>query len=240
MKYLIKKELVFFFSSAIGYVIIFVWLFTLSLLLWFFSGEYNLLDGGYATLRPFFSLAPMLFILIIPSVTMRSFAEERRMGTLELLFSRPLSVTSVMLSKFRASFLLMVILLLPTSCYVISVYYLSASGLDIGEVIGGYCGLLLLQSAFLSIGIFTSSLTSNQLTAFLSGAFLCFAFYYGFELIASLFTSGSLSNFWAGMGLKAHYHSMIRGVLDSRDIICFISVTVLFLCLTVSINNRKR
>ncbi|BEG98233.1 ABC transporter permease subunit [Bacteroides sedimenti] len=240
MKYLIRKEIAGFFSSSMGYVILFVWLLAVSLMLWFFAGEYNLLDGGFATLRPFFSLAPVLFLLLVPSVTMRMFAEEKRMGTLELLFSRPIKISTIVVSKFWSAWLLMVIALIPTLIYLISILSLSTAGIDSGEIIGGYFGLLCLLAAFVSIGLFSSSLTSNQLIAFLIAALLSFATFYGFELIASLTSNGSLHNTWAQLGVQAHYQSMSRGVIDTRDLIYFASVTIFFIYLTIQVNTRKR
>ncbi len=240
MNYLIRKEIIGFFSSAMGYVILFVWLLAVSLMLWFFAGEYNLLDGGYATLRPFFSLAPVLFLLLVPATTMRMFAEEKRMGTLELLFSRPIKISTIVISKFWAAWLLMLIALFPTLLYVLSIYLLSVAGVDWGEVIGGYCGLLCLVATFVSFGLFTSSLTSNQLIAFLLAALLSFTTFYGFDLVASLTNIGSLHNDWVEWGIQAHYQSMIRGVIDTRDLFYFASLTLTFLYLTVQVNLRKR
>lgn len=240
MKYLIRKEITSFFSTAMGYVILFVWLLAVSLMLWFFAGEYNLIDGGYATLRPFFTLAPTLFLFLVPATTMRMFAEEQRMGTLELLFSRPIKTSTIVLSKFIASLLLMIIALIPTLLYIVSIYTLSSAGMDWGEVIGGYCGLICLLATFISVGIFTSSLSSNQLIGFLLAILFCFALFYGFELIASLTTNGSLHNSWSQWGVQSHYQSMMRGVIDTRDLIYFASLIILFLYCTVQVNMRKR
>ena len=240
MKYLIRKEIAGFFSSAMGYVILLVWFLAASLMLWFFNGEYNLPDGGYATLRPFFSLSPILFLLLVPATTMRMFAEENRMGTLELLFSRPIKISTIVLSKFWSAWLLMIIALVPTIIYVISVYLLSTTGIDWGETTGGYCGLLCLLATFVSFGLFASSLTNNQLVAFLLAILLSFSAFYGFELIASLTTSGSLHNGWVQLGIQAHYQSMSRGVIDTRDLIYFASITFFFIYLTIQVNTRKR
>lgn len=144
------------------------------------------------------------------------------------------------MSKFWSAWLLMMIALLPTLLYVISIYLLSMAGLDWGEVIGGYCGLLCLLATFVSFGLFTSSLTSNQLIAFLLAILLSFAAFYGFELIASLTNSGSLHNDWVELGIQAHYQSMVRGIIDTRDLIYFATLTFLFIYLTVQVNARKR
>lgn len=240
MKYLIRKEITSFFSTTIGYTILFVWLIATSLMLWFFAGEYNLLDGGYATLRPFFTLSPILFLLLVPATTMRMFAEERKMGTLELLFSRPIKISTIVMSKFWASWLLMIIALIPTLLYIVSIASLSTNGLDWGEIIGGYCGLLCLLATFVSIGIFSSSLSDNQLIGFVLALFISFSLFYGLELIANLMNTGSLHNGWIQLGIQAHYQSMMRGVIDTRDLIYFASLTFLFSYSTVQINMRKR
>lgn len=240
MKYLIRKEITSFFSTTIGYTILFVWLIATSLMLWFFAGEYNLLEGGYATLRPFFSLSPILFLLLVPATTMRMFAEEKKMGTLELLFSRPIKISTIVLSKFWASWFLMILALLPTLLYIVSISSLSMNGMDWGEIIGGYCGLLCLLATFISIGLFTSSLSDNQLIGFVLAALLSFSLFYGLELIANLMTNGSIHNSWAQLGIQAHYQSMMRGVVDTRDLIYFISMTIVFLYGTIQINMRKR
>lgn len=240
MKYLLRKEVALFFSSAIGYVIIAVWLLAASSMLWVFGGDYNIADNGYATLRPFFSLAPMLLILFVPAVTMRTFAEEKRQGTLELLLSRPLHLSAVVLAKFLAAVVLMGIALLLTLTYAFSVQLMSNAGLDPGEVIGGYIGLFCIVSVFASLGVFASSLTVNQLVAFLVGALLAFAFFFGFDLLASLYSDGSLHNLLSGLGINAHYRSLARGVIDSRDVVYFATLVTVFLLLTLIANARRR
>lgn len=240
MKYLIRKEINLFFSSSMGYVIVAVWLLAASLMLWVFAGEYNIADRGYATLRPFFSLAPVLFLFLIPAVTMKLFAEEKRMGTLELLFFRPVGTLKIVFAKYISACLLMFIALLPTLLYVVSICLMSNNGMDAGEVTGGYLGMMFLIIALVSIGIFSSSVTSNQLVAFLLAVFLSFIGFYGFDLLASLFTGGNIHNFISGLGMNAHYSSMIRGMVDSHDIIYFLSIAVWFLLFSEWVLVRHR
>lgn len=240
MKYLLRKDLIIFFNSAIGYIVISVWLLALSMMLWLFKGEYNLPDRGYANLLPFFSLAPILLTLFVPAITMRLFAEEKRSGTLELLFFRPYSVLKVVLSKFLVSCLVMSLALLLTLIYIFSIHAMSTAGVDIGEVAGGYLGLICVMLVFSAIGLFTSSLTSNQLVSFILGILICFFFFFGFNLLASLYSSGHLHNAIADFGMHAHYQSMVRGVIDSRDLIYFISIVSFFLILTVWVNSRNK
>lgn len=232
MKFFLKKELYLIYNSASGYLLPALFLLVTSLLLWVFGGEYNLLDGGYATLRPFFNLAAVLFLLFVPAMSMRLLADERRLGTLELLLFRPVRLSVIVLSKFLACFLSLCLLLLFTWAYVVSVYLLSTAGLDWGEVIGGYVGLLCLLLSLSSIGIFSSSLTGSQLIAFLWACFLSFLLYFGFDLVAGLFIEGSLNNGLEAIGMHSHFRSFVQGVIDIRDVFYFLSVTALFLALT--------
>lgn len=232
MKYLIRKEIALFFTSPMGGVILFVWLLATSLLIWVFPGEYNIPGGGYATLRPFFSLAPVLFLFLVPAVSMRMFAEEKRSGTLELLLFRPLRLRTVVLANYFSVCLVMLLALLPTLVYAVSVGMMSSGGLDGGEVAGGYAGMLFLLAAFASVGVFASSVTSNQLVAFILAAALSFAGFYGFDLLSTLITGGNLHNLVEGLGMNAHYRSMARGVIDSRDVLYFLFISALFLFLT--------
>ncbi|MEG2573475.1 MAG: gliding motility-associated ABC transporter substrate-binding protein GldG [Bacteroides sp.] len=232
MKYLIRKEIISFFHSAMGYVILSVWLLSTSLMLWIFPGDYNLFDNGFATLHPFFSLSPILLLLLVPAITMKLFAEEKKMGTFELLFFRPIHPFTIITAKFLSACLLMLIAFLPTLIYVLSIQLMSTAGIDVGELLGGYLGLICLIFTFSAIGIFTSSLTSNQLVAFLLAAVLSFVGFYGWELLASLSNDGRLHNILISLGMETHYQSLIRGVLDSYDILYFLCVTTAFLCLT--------
>tara|TARA_R110002049_G_scaffold309155_2_gene517723 strand:- start:4640 stop:5359 length:720 start_codon:yes stop_codon:yes gene_type:complete len=236
---ILKKEINSFFASPIGYLVIAIFLVLNGLFLWVFKGEFNILDYGFADLSPFFLLAPWILIFLIPAVTMRSFSDEKKQGTLELLLTKPISSLNIVLGKYFGALLLILIALVPTLLYVYTVYQLGnpVGNLDMGSTLGSYFGLLFLVAAYTAIGVFTSSLTDNQIVAFIASVFICFLFYTGFEGIAE-FTS---SNFIDHLGMSMHFKSMGRGVLDTRDIIYFLSVTLFFLMLTKNnLNNEQK
>jgi ABC-2 type transport system permease protein len=233
MKSIVVREIKAFFGSPIGYLVIAIFLLLNGLFLWVFDGEYNILQSGFADLSPFFVLSPWIFIFLIPAVTMRSFSDEKKQGTIELLLTKPLSIWQIVNGKFLGAFFLIVLAILPTLIYV---YVLSSLGItegtiDYGSTMGSYFGLLFLVAAYTAIGIFTSTLSENQIVAFILSVFLCFFFYYGFEGISS-FTK-EFQNSIALLGMDYHFKSMARGVLDTRDILYFCSVSFLFLFLTV-------
>ncbi|UMY64905.1 MULTISPECIES: gliding motility-associated ABC transporter permease subunit GldF [unclassified Flavobacterium] len=227
MKALFLREIKSFFGSPVGYLVVAVFLLLNGLFLWVFDGDFNILNSGFADLGPFFTFAPWVLIFLIPAVTMRSFSDERRQGTLELLLTKPLSVWQVVLGKFLGSLLLIVIALLPTLVYVYVLYGLALpeGNIDFGSTIGSYFGLLFLVAGYSAIGIFTSSLTDNQVVAFIASVFLCFVFYFGFANLP-----GSMG---ALLGMQAHFSSMARGVIDTRDVLYFVSISLLFLAFTV-------
>lgn len=233
MKALLLREIKSFFGSPIGYLVIAIFLLLNGLFLWVFEGDFNILNSGFADLTPFFTLSPWILIFLIPAVTMRSFSDEKKQGTIELLFTKPLSIWEIVNGKFFGAFLLIVIAIIPTLVYVAVVSSLgdSAGNIDMGSTIGSYFGLLFLIAGYTSIGIFTSTLSDNQIVAFIVAVFVCFIFYFGFDGIASF--AGGLNNLVASLGMDYHFRSMSRGVLDTRDIIYFLSVTILFLSLTV-------
>lgn len=236
---ILKKEINTFFASPIGYLVIAIFLVLNGLFLWIFKGEFNVLDYGFADLSSFFLLAPWILIFLIPAVTMRSFSDEKKQGTLELLLTKPISHLNLVLGKYFGTFILIIIALIPTLLYVYTVYQLGnpEGNLDIGSTLGSYFGLLFLVASYTAIGIFTSTLSDNQIVAFIVSVFLCFVFYIGFEGVAD-FTS---SNFIEQLGMSSHYKSMSRGVLDTRDIIYFLSITVFFLMLTkLNINKENK
>ena len=235
---ILKKEINSFFASPIGYLVIAIFLLLNGLFLWLFKGEFNILDNGFADLSSFFLLSPWILIFLIPAVTMRSFSDEKKQGTLELLLTKPISTLQLVLGKYFGAFLLIIIALIPTLLYVYTVYQLGnpEGNLDVGSTLGSYFGLLFLVAAYTAIGVFASTLSDNQIVAFIIAVFLCFFFYIGFEGIAD-FTS---SNFIDNLGMSAHFKSMSRGVLDTRDIIYFISVIALFIFFTTHIINRQK
>lgn len=235
---ILKKEINSFFASPIGYLVIAIFLILNGLFLWLFKVENNVLDYGFADLSSFFLLAPWILIFLIPAITMRSFSDEKKQGTLELLLTKPISHLHIVLGKYFGAFVLILIALLPTLLYVYTVYQLGnpVGNLDIGSTLGSYFGLLFLIAAYTAIGIFTSTLSDNQIVAFITSVFICFVFYIGFESIAD-FTA---SNFIEQLGMNGHYKSMSRGVLDTRDIIYFLSITIFFIMLTkLNINKEK-
>lgn len=229
---LLKKEINSFFSSPIGYLVIAVFLIFNGLFLFLFNGEYNILDNGLANLYGFFQLAPWVFMFLIPAISMRSFSDEKKQGTLELLLTKPMSTLSLVLGKFLGSLVLVILALLPTLLYVLTIYSLGnpQGNLDFGSIIGSYFGLIFLIMAYTAIGNFTSSLSSNQIVAFIWSVFICLLFYYGFEGLSELSALRGFS--FEKFGMSSHYKSMSRGIIDTRDLVYFLSITALFIMLT--------
>ncbi len=236
MLIILKKEINSFFSSPIGYLVITIFLLLNGLFLWVFKGDFNILDYGFADLSSFFLIAPWILMFLIPAVTMRSFSDEKKQGTLELLLTKPISKLEIVLGKYFGSFILIIIALFPTLLYVYTVYELGnpVGNLDLGSTIGSYFGLLFLIASYTAIGVFSSTLSENQIVAFLIALSLCFLFYVGFEGISD-FTSSLLIE---QLGMGYHFKSMSRGVLDTRDIIYFLSISFLFIVLT-KLNFKK-
>ncbi|MEJ6792635.1 MAG: gliding motility-associated ABC transporter substrate-binding protein GldG [Lacinutrix sp.] len=234
---ILKKEINSFFASPIGYLVIAIFLLLNGLFLWLFKGEFNILDYGFADLSSFFLLSPWILIFLIPAVTMRSFSDEKKQGTLELLLTKPISHLQIVLGKYFGSFLLIILALIPTLLYVYTINQLGKpiGNLDIGSTLGSYIGLLFLVAAYTAIGIFSSTLSNNQIVAFIIAVFSCFFFYVGFEGLVD-FIAPWIEQF----GMSTHYKSMSRGVLDTRDILYFLSVTVFFIAWTiVRINSES-
>ncbi|MBP6182772.1 gliding motility-associated ABC transporter permease subunit GldF [Flavobacterium sp.] len=233
MKSIVLREIKSFFGSPIGYLVIAIFLIINGLFLWVFEGDYNILNTGFADLTPFFTLAPWILIFLIPAVTMRSFSDEKKQGTLELLLTKPLSIWQIVNGKFLGALLLIVMAIIPTFIYVkvISSLGIPEGNIDMGSTIGSYFGLLFLIAGYSSIGIFTSTLSDNQIIAFIVAVFLCFFLYFGFEGIATV--TPTFSNFISALGMQDHYKSMSRGVIDTRDIIYFTSIAIAFLSFTV-------
>ncbi|MEI6765148.1 MAG: gliding motility-associated ABC transporter permease subunit GldF [Bacteroidota bacterium] len=239
---LFRKEISSFLSSLTGYIVITVFLLINSLFLWVFPMDFNILDFGYSGIDGLFVIAPFVFLFLIPAITMRSFSDEKKAGTMELLMTKPVSELHIILSKYFAGLLLVIFSLLPTLIYFYSVYKLGAppGNIDLGATWGSYIGLLLLGAVFVSIGLFCSSLTDKQVLAFILSVFICGFAYIGFEFIYSLELFGKIDLLIQSMGINAHYVSMSRGVIDTRDLLYFISLIVVFLLLTkISIERRK-
>jgi len=227
------KEFNSFLNSLIAYIVIGVFLTAIGLLMWVFP-ESSVLEYGFADMDTLFSLGPFVFIFLIPAITMKSFAEEKKMGTLELLYTKPLGDWDIISGKFFACFSLVLLALIPTLIYYVSVYQLGnpLGNIDTPGVIGSYIGFALLGGVFCAIGIFASSITPNQIVSFIVSAFLCSLFYSGFESISSLFFQGQLSLAIKQLGILYHYEALSRGLIDSRDVIYFFSVIAFLLLLT--------
>lgn len=228
---LYKKEIRAFLYSLTGTMVIATYLAINAAFLWILPGQFNLLDSGWANIDGLFILSPWIFMFLLPAITMRMFSEEKRNGTLELLFTQPLSEWQIVGAKFLAAFSLVLFALLPTLLYFYSLYDLGAprGSIDLGGTWGSYIGLFLLGGAYAAIGLFSSSLTNNPIVAFLLAALLCFTFFFGIEEIAKLLPHGHGSRLLAGLSINAHYVSVSRGVIDSRDLVYFLSIILFFL-----------
>lgn len=233
MRTIIIKELGLFFSGLIGYFTIGIFLLVSGFFL-FIMPESNILDAGYASLESFFELAPYVMLFLIPAITMKSFSDEYRNGTFELLSVLPIKKRDLVLSKFLASFFLASIAVVSTALYIIPLSQLSTGGLDSGGIVGSYLGLFLLCASFTAIGIYTSSLQQNTVVSFLISAILCYAFYAFFSSIALLpFLRTGFGYHISLLGIRSHYESISKGYVDTRDLIYFLSIISLFLFLTV-------
>jgi ABC-2 type transport system permease protein len=239
---LFRKEILTFFSSLTGYLVVSVFLVTTGLFLWVIPGDLNILYSGYASLEPLFYLAPWIYLFLVPAVTMRLFAEEKRSGTIELLLTRPLTELQIVLAKYLAGLTLVVISLLPTLIYYFAVSQLGnpVGNVDHGATWGSYLGLLFLAGVYVAIGVFASSLTDNQIVAFIIALLLCFVFYYGFESMALIPALKSASGTLSFLGINDHYKSISRGVVDSRDVVYFLSVILIFIYSTRAVLNSRK
>ena len=239
---LLKKEISSFFSSLTGYLVIIVFLLVNGLFLWVFPLQFNILESGFASIDNLFMLSPFVFLFLIPAITMRSFSDEQKAGTIEVLLTKPLSDMQIIGAKYCAGLILVFFALLPTLVYFFSVYKLGfpPGNIDLGGMWGSYLGLLFLGAGFVAIGIFASSLAENQIVAFIVAVLLCGFLYTGFEFIYALSFFGKLDLFIESLGMKAHYTSMSRGVIDSRDVLYFGSLIAIFLLLTkIKLESRK-
>lgn len=236
------KELKDFFSSLTGYISAIVFLLIIGLVMWVIPGDLNVLDSGYATLDSLFSIAPWVFLFLVPAVTMRTFSEEKRSGTIELILTRPISDTQMVLGKFFASVVLVLIILIPALLFYLSVYLLGnpVGNIDTGGTWGSFIGLFFLASAYAAVGIFTSSLTDNQIVSFILSMLLSFLLYTGLESLALLDAFSGIKYFLVSLSISEHYSSMSRGVIDTRDVIYFVALSALFLIFTrTKLESRK-
>ena len=241
MLQVLSKEFSSFLNSLIAYVVIGVFLMGMGLLMWVFP-DTSVLDYGYADMETLFSLGPYVFIFLVPAITMRSFAEEKKGGTMELLFTKPLTDWDIIIGKFLASFLLVLFALIPTFIYYYSIFKLGnpVGKLDTPGIIGSYIGLSMLAGVFCAIGIFASCISPNQIVAFIVAAFLCFLVFSGFESISTM-------TFWSAnalsvkqLGILFHYESMSRGLIDTRDVIYFLSIIFIMLSITKLILGSRQ
>jgi ABC-2 type transport system permease protein len=225
-----RKEIVSFFSSLTGYIAIIVFLALTGWFMWINPGEFNILDGGYSTIDTLFIIAPWVFLFLVPATTMRSFAEERRTGTVELLLTHPVSEMQLVMAKYLAAVTLILLSLLPCLIYFITVYFTGnpTGNIDSGGTWGSFVGLFFLASAYAAIGIFASSLTENQIVAFIVSAALCFFVYMGFDGLASTSLLKPVNTFIISLGINDHYKSLSRGVIDIRDVMYFVIVFAVF------------
>ena len=238
---LLRKEIRAFLSSLIGYIAICVFLLLLGLFMWVLQMDSNVLNNGYASIDPLFAIGPWVFLFLIPAITMRSFSDERKSGTIELLLTRPLTDLQIIMAKYLAGVTLVIFSLIPTFIYYYTVQKLSLPpGIDVGGTWGSYIGLLFLAGAFVSIGIFASSVTENQVVAFIIAVFLCFFSYMGFDWISQLELFGVIDTLIISLGINDHYLSMSRGVIDTRDAFYFVSLIAIFIVLTKTILESRK
>lgn len=225
-----KKEIRNFFSSLTGWVVIIVYLLINSMFMWILPGEWNILDSGYAGLDTLFIISPWVFLFLVPAVTMRIFSEEKRTGTLELLLSRPVSERSILYGKYLAAVTLVLLALVPTVLYYITVYLLGEpqGNIDQGGTIGAFIGLIFLASVYAATGIFASSVTTNQVVAFIFSVFIGFILFAGFDAFALMPGLKTVDEVVINLGINEHYKSMSRGVIDLNDILYFGVVTIVF------------
>ncbi len=235
------KELRSFLNSLIGYLTILFFIVSIGIWMWIFPGPGNVLDMGEASLRVLFSNAPIVFLFLIPAITMRSLAEENRTGTIELLLTQPITDTAIILAKYFASVTLVFLALLPTLIYYYSIVELGdpRGNIDHAGTLGAYFGLFLLGAVFVSIGIFASALTKNQVISFLIAILLCFTVYIGFQFMATTLNA-PFDYLFINLSIQEHYMGMQKGVIDSRDLIYYLSVITLFILLTKMVMQSRK
>lgn len=237
-----RKEIHVFFSSLIGYIAITLFLVACGLIVWIFP-DTNIFDGGYAVLDVFFIWAPWIFLFLIPAITMRSFAEEKSTGTIELLATRPVTDVQIILGKYFAACILVLFSILPTILYYFTTRDIASpkGNVDTGGIIGSYIGLFLCGCTFVAISLFMSAMSSNQIVAFIGGLFICFFFFNAFDALAQVpVFIGSADKVFDAISINQHYQNISRGYIDIRDVFYFISCIFLFLFFTkISLSSRK-
>lgn len=239
---LFLKEIKEFFSSITGYLVVIVFLLVNSMFMWIFRGSFNIFDIGVANIDTLFVISPWVFLFLVPAITMNMFAGELKSGTMELLLTRPLTEFQIVLAKYMAAVVLVLIALIPTFFYLFSINSLAdpIGNVDFGAILGSYVGLFFLAAIYSAIGILASSLSKNAIISFLLSVLLCYIFFLGFENLAYLGFSGKISDIIISLGINDHYRSMSRGVIDSRDIVYFLSIISLFIFMSkLRLESRK-
>jgi ABC-2 type transport system permease protein len=236
------KELNSFFSSLTGLIAAVVFLIVNGLFIWVFPGELNVLDSGYSTLDTLFIIAPWIFLFLVPAIAMRTFSEEKRTGTIELLLTRPLTDMRLILGKYFAVIVLVLFILIPALFFFLSVYLLGnpVGNIDTGGTWGSFIGLFFLASGYAAISVFASSLTQNHIVSFIIGMLLCFVLFIGLDSIASLHFFKGIQHIVVSLGINEHYRSMSRGVIDTRDIMYFVALATIFLLATRTIIQSRK
>jgi ABC-2 type transport system permease protein len=236
------KEINGFFSSLTGYIAATFFLVINGLVMWVFPGSMNVLDSGYSTLETLFNIAPWVFLFLVPAITMKTFAEEKKNGTIELILTRPISDLNLVLGKYFASVLLVLLILIPALIFFLSVYLLGSpvGNVDTGGAWGSFIGLFFLAASYASIGVFASSLTENQIVSFILAMVIALFIYSGFDSLASLGLFSGVKFFLVQLGINEHYSSMSHGVIDTRDIIYFVCLSSFFIIATrIKIQSRN-
>ena len=236
------KEVSGFFSSLTGYIAASFFLVVIGLIIWVFPGSMNVFDSGYSTLETLFIIAPWVFLFLVPAITMKTFAEEKKSGTIELILTRPISDTKLVLGKYFASVILVLLILIPSLIFFLSVYLLGSpvGNIDTGGTWGSFIGLFFLAAAYAAIGVFASSLTDNQIVSFILAMVIALFAFSGFDSIASLGVFSEFKYFLVQIGINEHYSSMSRGVIDTRDIVYFACISSIFIIATrIKIQSRK-
>lgn len=235
------KEIRGFFSGLTGYLVIILFLLLNGMFLWIIPGETNVFDLGLANLDSLFQLSPWFFLFLVPAITMRMFAEERSAGTFEMLLTRPVTENRIVISKYLAALTLVVLSIIPTLVYFVSVWQLGIEegNLDIGATIGSYLGLFFLAAIYTSIGVFTSSISNNQIIAFLLGMSICFVLYIGFDYVSAIPAFSSAELLIMNVGINEHYHSISRGVIDLSDVTYFVGVVIIFIIATTVVVKKR-
>lgn len=240
-KIMFKKELTYYFSTPIAYIVIGLYLLCISLMLWVVPGEWNIIDSGYSQVDGLFRISPWLMLLMCPAVTMRLYAEELQSGTWNVLRAQPVPLWRIVLGKFFAAWCLLVLALLPCVVHYVAVYLMAEpmGNVDSGAFWGAFIGLMFLSAAFVSVGTLASAYTRNQIVAYIVGAACCFVLYYGFDLLSMMVSNANWGNAIAKIGFNSHFTSISRGVVDLQDITYFVSVSALFQVLTLCSLSRR-